>query len=127
MTLDFESSSPSSTLGRSLFSILFDIYINDIFNNVTGVSVPGITTKIPGLLFADYALVAETSDELKSALNTITKCTDVHEMQINNRKRGIIFINPSTTDNFKIQNKIVSIVEKYTYLGIIFNNLWECN
>ncbi|PVU97854.1 hypothetical protein BB561_000240 [Smittium simulii] len=62
MTLDFESSSPSSTLGRPLFSILFDIYINDILNNVTGVSVPGITTKIPGLLFADYAVVVAEID-----------------------------------------------------------------
>ncbi|PVU97548.1 hypothetical protein BB561_000484 [Smittium simulii] len=60
--------------GCPLSPILFDIYINDIFNNVPGASVPGLTTKIPGLLFSDDAVVvAETSDVIKSALNTITK------------------------------------------------------
>ncbi|PVU87357.1 hypothetical protein BB561_006375 [Smittium simulii] len=52
---------------------------------------------------------------------------DVHKMQINNSKCGIISINQLTTDNFNIQNKIVSIVEKNTYLGIIFNNQWKFN
>ncbi|PVU94853.1 hypothetical protein BB561_002210 [Smittium simulii] len=78
--------------------------------SVPGVSMLGLTTKIPRLLFADDALVvAETSDKLKSALNTITKWADMNEMQINNSKYGIICINPLTTDNFKIQNKITAI------------------
>ncbi|OMJ26387.1 LINE-1 reverse transcriptase-like protein [Smittium culicis] len=33
--------------------ILFDFYINDIFKGVRGVRVPGLTSRIPGLLFAD--------------------------------------------------------------------------
>ncbi|OMJ16733.1 hypothetical protein AYI70_g1080 [Smittium culicis] len=57
--------------------VLFDFYINDIFKNVTGVRVPGLTSRIPGLLFADNAvLFAESSAELQTALNTITKWSD---------------------------------------------------
>ncbi|OMJ11556.1 LINE-1 reverse transcriptase-like protein [Smittium culicis] len=54
--------------------ILFDFYINDIFKGVRGVRVPGLTSRIPGLLFADDAvLLAESSADLKTALDTITE------------------------------------------------------
>ncbi|PVU86240.1 hypothetical protein BB561_006777 [Smittium simulii] len=46
---------------------LFDIYINDIFNWMAGVSAPGMKYKIPGLLFADDAVIlAESADELQN-------------------------------------------------------------
>ncbi|OMJ16828.1 hypothetical protein AYI70_g6351, partial [Smittium culicis] len=42
--------------------ILYNFYINDIFEGVRGVCVPGLTSRIPGLLFADDAvLLAESS------------------------------------------------------------------
>ncbi|OMJ16385.1 hypothetical protein AYI69_g7853, partial [Smittium culicis] len=54
--------------------ILFDFYINDIFKGVRGVRVPGLTSRIPGLLFADYAVIfAESSADLQAALDTITE------------------------------------------------------
>ncbi|OMJ10440.1 Transposon TX1 protein [Smittium culicis] len=57
--------------------ILFDFYINDIFKGVRGVRVPGLTTRLPGLLFADDAvLLAESSADLQTALNTITEWSD---------------------------------------------------
>ncbi|PVU90993.1 hypothetical protein BB561_004620 [Smittium simulii] len=68
---------------------------------VPGVSVPGLTTEIRGLLFTDDALVvAETSDELKSALNTTTKWANMQEMQINNSKCGVIETNIFIADNY---------------------------
>ncbi|OMJ15269.1 LINE-1 reverse transcriptase-like protein [Smittium culicis] len=49
--------------------ILFDFYTNDIFKSVRGVRVPGPTSRIPGLLFADDAvLLAESSADLNTAL-----------------------------------------------------------
>ncbi|OLY78797.1 hypothetical protein AYI68_g7146, partial [Smittium mucronatum] len=36
--------------------ILFDFYINDLFKGIQGVYVPGLTSRIPGLLFADDAV-----------------------------------------------------------------------
>ncbi|OMJ11810.1 LINE-1 reverse transcriptase-like protein [Smittium culicis] len=54
--------------------ILFDFFINDIFKGVRGVRVPGLTSRIPGLLFADDAvLLEESSADLQIALNTITE------------------------------------------------------
>ncbi|OMJ26312.1 hypothetical protein AYI70_g272 [Smittium culicis] len=37
--------------------ILFDFYINDLFKGVRGVRVPGLTSRIPGLLFADDSVL----------------------------------------------------------------------
>ncbi|PVU97821.1 hypothetical protein BB561_000234 [Smittium simulii] len=48
--------------------MLFEIYINDIFNGMAGVSVPGLDDKISGLLFADNAVIlAESADELQKS------------------------------------------------------------
>ncbi|OMJ26840.1 LINE-1 retrotransposable element ORF2 protein [Smittium culicis] len=60
--------------------ILLDFYINDIFKGVRGVRVPGLTSRTPGLLFADDAvLLAESSAELQNALNAITVWSDTWE------------------------------------------------
>ncbi|OMJ19249.1 hypothetical protein AYI70_g4845 [Smittium culicis] len=57
--------------------ILFDFHINDIFKDLRGVTVPGLTSRIPGLLFADDAvLLAESSADLQAALDTITEWSD---------------------------------------------------
>ncbi|OMJ22993.1 Transposon TX1 protein [Smittium culicis] len=54
--------------------ILFDFFINHIFKGVRGVGVPGLTSRITGILFADDAvLLAESSADLKIALITITE------------------------------------------------------
>ncbi|OMJ21473.1 LINE-1 retrotransposable element ORF2 protein, partial [Smittium culicis] len=71
-----EVSNPSEYLcgvrqGCPASPILFDFFINDIFKGVRGVRVPGLTSRIPGLLFADDAvLLAESSVDLQNALNT---------------------------------------------------------
>ncbi|PVU93934.1 hypothetical protein BB561_002928 [Smittium simulii] len=45
--------------------MLFDTYINDIFNEITKVSVPGLKDKVPVLLFTDDAVIlADSADEL---------------------------------------------------------------
>ncbi|PVU96996.1 hypothetical protein BB561_000827 [Smittium simulii] len=54
--------------------MLFDIYINDIFNGMSRVSVPGLDDKISGLLFADDALIlAELADELQKSFDILTE------------------------------------------------------
>ncbi|OMJ21409.1 LINE-1 reverse transcriptase-like protein, partial [Smittium culicis] len=78
--------------------ILFDFYINDIFKGVRGVRVPGLTSRIPGLLFADDAvLLAESSVDLQTALNTITEWSDTWEMAVNASKCGIMTISGEMT------------------------------
>ncbi|OLY84790.1 hypothetical protein AYI68_g1036, partial [Smittium mucronatum] len=53
--------------------ILFDFYINDFFKGIKGVCVPGLISRIPGLLFADDAvLLVESEADMQIALNQIT-------------------------------------------------------
>ncbi|OMJ09339.1 Transposon TX1 protein [Smittium culicis] len=57
--------------------ILFDLYINDIFSDVLGVDVPGLPNHIPGLLFADDAVVlADSAENLQTSLDTISAWLD---------------------------------------------------
>ncbi|OMJ19331.1 LINE-1 retrotransposable element ORF2 protein [Smittium culicis] len=103
--------------------ILFDFYINDIFKGVRGVWVPGLTSRIPGLLFADDAvLLAESSADLQTALNTITKWSDTWEMAVNASKCGIMTINGELTTDMTLQSQKVDSTDQYTYLNYNMNS-----
>ncbi|OMJ26383.1 hypothetical protein AYI70_g213, partial [Smittium culicis] len=98
--------------------ILFDFFINDIFKGVRGVQVPGLTSRIPGLLFADDAvLLAESSADLQAALNTITEWSDTWEMAVNASKCGIMTISGELTTDMTLQGQKVDSTDQYTYLG----------
>ncbi|OMJ20951.1 LINE-1 reverse transcriptase-like protein [Smittium culicis] len=59
-----------------------------------GIKVPGIDNKIPGLLFADDAVVlADSSKNLQISLNAIAEWSDTWEMAVNDSKCGIMAIN----------------------------------
>ncbi|OMJ25129.1 LINE-1 reverse transcriptase-like protein [Smittium culicis] len=98
--------------------ILFDFYINDIFKGVRGVRVPGLTSRIPGLLFADDAvLLAESSADLQAALDTITEWSDNCEMAVNASKCGIMTLSGELTTDMTLQGQKVNSTDQYTYLG----------
>ncbi|OMJ12179.1 RNA-directed DNA polymerase from mobile element jockey [Smittium culicis] len=106
--------------------ILFDFYINDIFKNVRGVRVPGLTSRIPVLLLADDAvLLAESSADLQAALNTITEWSDTWEMTVNASKCGIMTISGEMTTDMTLQGQKVDSTDQYTYLGYIMNSKWD--
>ncbi|OMJ11481.1 LINE-1 retrotransposable element ORF2 protein [Smittium culicis] len=106
--------------------ILFDFYINDIFRNIRGVRVPGLTSRIPGLLFADDAvLLAESSAEIQDALNTITEWPDTWEMAVNASRCGIMTISGVLTTDMTLQGQKVDSTDQYTYLGYIMNSKWD--
>ncbi|OMH82745.1 LINE-1 retrotransposable element ORF2 protein [Zancudomyces culisetae] len=119
--------------GCPLSPFLFDVYINDIFNNIKGVTVPGLPnvdrllpTRVPGLLFADDLVVlAETPEDMEISLNIISEWDEKFEMSVNAGKCGTMAINTEKKFTFKIQKNFVPIVERYTYLGLIFNDKWE--
>lgn len=51
---------------------MFNLYINDLLNGLEGVSVPGLSENISGLLFADDAVVlAEDQASLKRDLEKV--------------------------------------------------------
>ncbi|OMJ08559.1 hypothetical protein AYI70_g11465 [Smittium culicis] len=112
--------------GCSASPILFDFYINEIFKDVRGVRVPGLTSRIPGLPFAgDAVLLAESSDDLQIALNTITEWSDTREMALNASKCGIMTISGKLTTDMTLQGQKVDFTDQYTYLGYIMNNKWD--
>ncbi|PVU86342.1 hypothetical protein BB561_006738 [Smittium simulii] len=60
--------------GCLLSLMLFNMFINNIFDGVDGAYVPGLGKYLPGLLFADNVVVlAELSDKLQIVLDAITK------------------------------------------------------
>ncbi|OMJ13647.1 RNA-directed DNA polymerase from mobile element jockey [Smittium culicis] len=106
--------------------ILFDVFINDIFKGAPGMFFPGLTSRIPGLLFADDAvLFAESSAELQDALDTITEWSDTWEMAVNASKCGIMTISGELTTNMTLQGQKVDSTDQYTYLGYIMNSKWD--
>ncbi|OMJ14846.1 RNA-directed DNA polymerase from mobile element jockey [Smittium culicis] len=106
--------------------MLFVFYINDIIKSVRGVRVPGLTSRIPGLLFADDAvLLAESSAELQDAPNTITEWSDTWEMAVNASKCGIMTISGELTTDMTLQGQKVDSTYQYNHLGYIMNSKWD--
>ncbi|OMJ20691.1 hypothetical protein AYI70_g3955, partial [Smittium culicis] len=90
---------------------------------VRGVRVPGLTSRIPGLLFVDDAvLLAESSADLQIALKTITEWSDTWEMAVNASKCGIMTISGELTTDMTLQGQKVDSTDQYTYLGYIMNS-----
>ncbi|OMJ22845.1 RNA-directed DNA polymerase from mobile element jockey, partial [Smittium culicis] len=84
------------------------------------------TSRIPGLLFADDAvLLAESSADLQAALNTITEWSDTWEMAVNASKCGIMTISGELTTDMTLQGQKVDSTDQYTYLGYIMNSKWD--
>ncbi|PVU90896.1 hypothetical protein BB561_004665 [Smittium simulii] len=110
-------------------------------NNYRGISLIPTLTKLIGL-FGPITLpnwyklpqmeITTLSCPLSPMLfdmyinDIFTKWSDIHEMAINAGKCGVMQVNCEPSGTFQIQKNIVSIVQKYTYLGLIFTNTWKC-
>src|SRR5437899_3080747 len=114
--------------------ILFDIFINDIFRHCAdlGVSVPGLDHKVPGLMFADdIVLLSSTSDGLTSMLNTAQDWAHKWEMRFGVSKCGITVFNHDIETlrerNWILNDELVPVVDRYTYLGIEVHSSLDIN
>jgi hypothetical protein len=95
--------------GCPLSPTLFDLYINDIFDDCTsGVAVPekvtrtrvnGLATttirmlgeRIPGLKFADDAVaLSDTTEDLRRSLECVIRWSKLHEMTFGVKKCGLL-------------------------------------
>ncbi|OMJ09588.1 hypothetical protein AYI69_g10588, partial [Smittium culicis] len=90
-----------------------------------GVEVPGLEEKIPGLLFADDAVIlADSEIALKNSFFKLNLWAEKWKMKINNKKCGVIPVDAAIKSQLFIQQKPVHTVDEYTYLGLKFNKNW---
>ncbi|OMJ16160.1 RNA-directed DNA polymerase from mobile element jockey, partial [Smittium culicis] len=92
------------------------------------VDVPGIPNHIPGLLFADDAVVlANSAENLQTSLDAISAWSDAWEMAVNAFKCAIMAINCDDAAEMTLQRQTIRTADNYTYLGYIMNSKWDAS
>ena len=126
--------------GDVLSPVLFDIFINDLLDELResrcGVELStsrGTTTKpIPGLLWADdLVLIAKSSEELQKALRCVDKWMTSFQLEIGHEKCCVVpfpvvqdsdFVSELGQEEFSCQGGKIKVSDSYTYLGIVFQS-----
>jgi exonuclease III len=144
--------------GCPISPMLFDIFIDTLFDDwvevddsdplhapVTsslGVDVPGVdeSTCLPGLLFADDAVVlAGSLDQQALVLQRVSTWSARWHMTVNQSKCGVILFTPfrhsavthdllvdrmtnKVPETLFLQGSVVPVVSQYTYLGCVIDN-----
>ena len=112
--------------GCSLSSMLFNLYINDLIENINalnmGIDIDG--QKIGMLVYADdVVLLTETEDELQYLLNELNRWCDINKLEVNASKSKVVhFRTPSkakTGWSFTCGEKYLETVDQYLYLGLL--------
>jgi hypothetical protein len=103
--------------------LLFNIYIDDLFNEIQPIEVEGLDNGLKGLLFADDTVIlAESKNDLELKLKIINRWMNENSMEINPSKCGVMIISDQVASyNFEYNEEQIPMVDKYTYLGIEFN------
>ena len=128
--------------GDNLSPLLFSLYLNDLelemskkYNGLSTLakSIENdidlddivIYLKIYTLLYADDTIIlAESIDDLQSALNTLYDYCTEWDLMVNSNKTKILIFSRGKIKNipiFKYGDQELDVVFEYNYLGIIFN------
>lgn len=115
--------------GDSLSPLLFNIFINDIdkiFDQSVSDPVVLNSTKLNCLIYADdVLLLSESKEGLQSCLNSLQTYCDFWKLKINTDKTKVIIFSVGKTKKeniqFKLNDSVIEIVEKYKYLGILLS------
>ena len=108
--------------------LLFNLYINDILDDINPVPIPGLELGLRGLMFADdTVIIADSRHDLVSKLESIKQWMIDNAMEVNPSKCGIMSIPIGTINSTNIEpvlynGEVIPIVDKYVYLGVEFNN-----
>ena len=114
--------------GDNLSPTLFNVFINDLIRTVKNTG-KGLFVKdrlLNILVYADDIVVFATSpDDLQAILNAITEWTKKWRLTVNNKKTKVVHFRPARMKRsdmqFTISNQLVEIVDKYKYLGLLFD------
>ncbi len=115
--------------GDNLSSLLFNIYTNDIPNNMDQECKPLTLEKLSlnCLMFADdLLLLSETPEGLQKSINNLNKFCIKWQLSINvNKTKAIIFQQRNVIDkinDFYLEGEKIEKVLKYKYLGNIIES-----
>ncbi|ELQ74809.1 putative RNA-directed DNA polymerase (reverse transcriptase), Non LTR Retrotransposon protein, partial [Trachipleistophora hominis] len=98
--------------------ILFDLYINDQFDVLTGIKVEP-KTSVPGLLFADdTGLFAEDYDKTKICIPRIKQECEKRKMELNITEFGVMRFDTEATATIKYKIIEISQVSSYRCLRL---------
>ncbi|TBU13625.1 hypothetical protein CWI38_0378p0010 [Hamiltosporidium tvaerminnensis] len=100
--------------GCPLSPLLFDLFIDEIFRGVNGITCEGLNYRVPGLLFADETVLF--GDDV-AACNTWGTRINIDKCRL--------LLPPGLTGNVRIGEKAVPVVETYRYLGIVLNRTFS--
>ena len=115
--------------GCPLSPILFDIFINDMFDGCEGVNINTSDEEeqyIPGLLFADDAVVlANNAEAMQVTFNILSDWAQTNGMQFGISKCGVMTVGgEEDLGNLPVKLHLggaeVPIVDVYKYLGFPF-------
>lgn len=106
--------------------IIFNMYIDDMLDNMPTTSVPGLRSGVSGLHFADdTVLIASSVEKLIEMMKIVEDWLNINCMELNANKCGIMKIisKPFNEEiNISYKGESIPLVSEYTYLGIQFND-----
>ena len=103
--------------------LLFNIYINDILDDITPLQVEGLEHGLRGLMFADDTVIlADSHTDLQNKLNSINRWMINNAMEVNPSKCGVMEISSTPIEPILFNGEMIPKVDKYIYLGMEFNN-----
>ncbi len=112
--------------GCNLSPILFNLYINELANQLESSTAPGLTlnnTEIRGLLYADdLVLLSPTKEGLQQHLNLLQRFCQTWALTVNTAKTKIMIFQKQhrnqVTHNFYLDTTKLQHTKNYTYLGL---------
>lgn len=118
--------------GDTLSPLLFNIFINDIFDNCVwkGVAVPALHNKLPGLLYADDMVCLAEEGQIQQCLLDMENWAVKWRLNFAPKKCGILPVprkgltpdwSQLDSERFLLHGDKVEIVKSYKYLGCMIN------
>ncbi len=111
---------------------LFSIYINDLAEEIKAMNI-GVNIDddiIAILMFADdIALIAGNEGGIQKMMDKINSWCEKWKMVINEKKTQVMHFRPAcikcTEHIFTCGREQIQVVDKYRYLGLVFNEFMD--